>query len=213
MIPLSDNVPRQHRFALATIGLILLNLVIFYFELTGNGDALIARYGLLPNHATLLTLVTYQFLHAGWLHILGNMLYLWVFGRSVEDRLGLIGFLLFFLACGLVGGFVQTIFTHDYVPIIGASVSVAGILGAYLVWYPHAQIKVLLPIIIIWTIVTLPASFVLVLWFLTNVISSYGSTFNTSLGGIAYIGHIAGFLFGALVAYVMKRRLNQVYVR
>ncbi len=215
MIPLKDTIPTQ-RFPYVTVLLILINWVVFLFEVFGDQattDQFITQYALIPGHLALLNFVSYQFLHGGWLHVAGNMFYLWVFGNNIEDRLGSFPFLLFYLSAGIVGGLTQVLLTHTPIPIIGASAAVAGILGTYLVWYPRSQVKVLLPIIFIWTVVTLPASFVLILWFLTNVLSGYSSLFSAQLGGVAYLGHIGGFLFGVLIAYLVGKPKNPVYTR
>lgn len=208
MIPLKDNLLFPRRILSFTNLLILLNVIIFFFELTlpeNQLNDLIYNYSLSAGHFSLIALISYQFLHGGWLHILGNMLYLWVFGNSVEYRLGNFKFLLFYLASGVVGGLIQMFLGGDGLPIIGASASIAGILGAYLIWYPYAQIKVLLPIFIIFTVVSIPALFILVLWFLTNIFNSYTNIVSSDVSNVAYLGHIGGFLFGIIVALTNRK--------
>ncbi len=207
MIPLKDNVFGK-RFPFVTLALILLNVAIFIYELTLSESritALIDHFGLSSTNISPITLISYQFLHGGFVHVIGNMIYLWVFGNNVEDRLGPFYFLLFYLASGVAGGLLQTVFSHDALPIIGASASVAGILGAYLVWFPRSQVKLILPIFIIWTVVTVPASLLLVFWFFTNLLNSYGSIVASELSGVAYLGHVGGFIFGVVLGLLLRR--------
>jgi len=133
------------------------------------------------------------------------MLYLWVFGNTIEDKIGSFKFTLIYLLSGVIGGLAQTYFLASGVPIVGASASIAGVLGAYLIWYPYARIKVLLPIIVFWTVATIPAIFVLVIWFLTNLLNSFATITNNATDNVAYIGHVGGFLAGALIALTLIR--------
>ncbi len=208
MIPLTTNVGIRQRFAYVTLLLIIINAVLFVYEigqLANNSDQFM-QYALTSSGISLLTLVTYQFLHGGWIHLLGNMVYLWVFGNAVEDRLGHIPFLFFYLASGMVGGAIQALILHSDVPLIGASASIAGLLGAFLIWYPNAQIKVLLPIIIYWTVISLPALLVLGLWFVTNLFNGYASVVASEVDNVAYVAHIGGFAFGALIGWLLRRQ-------
>lgn len=208
MIPIEDNSHQPYRFFSISNILIITNVVIFLFELSrlGQGDThFIDNAALFSGHVTFLTLLAFQFIHGGWLHIIFNMIYLWVFGPRIEARLGSVAFLALYLSAGAVGGLIQTLFLPIGTPIIGASASIAGLLGAYLLFYPRAQIKVIIPVFIIWPIIVLPAWLVLILWFLTNIFSGYLSVLDSSAGDqTAYLGHIGGFLFGFMVALVFK---------
>lgn len=208
MIPLRDNLPTRHRIPYITIFLIVINSIIFALELsefsTGN-STLINHYALSTTNFSFLHLLSFQFLHGGWVHIIGNMLYLWIFGNNVEDRLGHVQFLTFYLCSGVIGGLAQLLTTAGDALIIGASASVAGVLGAYLIWYPRAQVKVLLPLFIIFTVITLPASLILVLWFVTNLFNGYASIVGAAADQVAYLGHIGGFIFGVFVALIVSR--------
>lgn len=206
MIPIQDDSHDLFRRVSLTNVLIITNVVIFLFELyliSQGTTHFIDNAALFSGHVTLYTLLAFQFVHGGWVHIIFNMVYLWVFGPRVEKRLGSLAFLALYLSAGAIGGFIQTIFLPIGTPIIGASASIAGLLGAYLLWYPRAHIKVIIPVFIIWPIIVLPAWFVLILWFITNLFSSYISVLDSSAGDqTAYLGHIGGFLFGFLVAAV-----------
>jgi membrane associated rhomboid family serine protease len=155
------------------------------------------------------TLVSYAFLHAGWLHLAGNMLFLWVFGDDVEDAFGQPGFIVFYLAAGMVAALAQALTDPgSTTPMIGASGAVSGVLGAYLVLYPRAQLNVLAPVFIVMDVVQLPAWLVLAFWFLVQLL--YDLAGPALAGGIAFRAHIGGFLFGVLAApafaFVSSRR-------
>ncbi len=152
----------------------------------------------------LFAIVTAVFIHGGWLHILGNMLFLWVFADNIEDRLGHAGFLLFYLAAGVAASLVQGLMDPtNVVPVVGASGAVAGVLGAYLVWFPHATVHVVIPFfILIFLPLPVPAFLMIGLWFLQNLFAGYATIVDTAStgGGVAWFAHIGGFLFGALLA-------------
>lgn len=154
--------------------------------------------------AVLATIITSLFLHAGWLHFGGNMLFLWVFGDNVEDRFGHIGYLFFYVLAGVVATFTQiAINSSSLVPIVGASGSIAGVLGAYFIWFPGATINVIIPFfILIFIPLPIPAVLMIGLWFLQNLIAGYASLGNVAgpEGGVAFFAHIGGFLFGAVAA-------------
>jgi membrane associated rhomboid family serine protease len=160
-----------------------------------------------------LSLLTSMFMHAGWLHILGNMLFLWVFGDNVEDRLGHIGFLLFYLAAGAVAAFTQiAIDTNSVVPVVGASGAVAGVLGAYLVFFPRAMVNVVIPFfILIFIPIPVPAVVMIGLWFLQNLFAGLLSITDEAAvgGGVAFFAHIGGFLFGALLVALFLRNVGR----
>ena len=213
MIPLSDT-KSTGKFPFWIVVIIAINIFVFYLELTSpNPDAFIAKYALIPanidlnNFKTLTPFITSQFLHAGFLHIISNMLFLWVFGDNVEDRFGFFFFPIFYLLSGAVGGFLQYIFAPtSTIPMLGASGAIAGVLGAYLTLFPDHQVKTLVPIFGFITIVNIPASVMLIYWFITQLFhGAYSITTSlTKLGGVAYFAHIGGFITGIIVARFFK---------
>jgi membrane associated rhomboid family serine protease len=160
----------------------------------------------------LLTIVTAIFLHGGWLHILGNMLFLWVFGDNVEDRLGHLGYFLFYLLAGVVASFVQiAVDPNSVVPVIGASGAVAGVLGAYIVYFPRATVRVVIPFfILIFIPIPVPAWIMIGVWFIQNLVSGYLTLAEAANpgAGVAWFAHIGGFLFGLVVAWLFAGRPN-----
>lgn len=213
MIPLKDNIPTK-RFPIITVFLIIANGVAFFYQLTlglEKGVELIRLYGLVPFELTRvspyplsMTLITSMFLHGGFFHIIGNMLYLWIFGNNVEDSMGRIRFLSFYLLSGIVAGLAQTyVNPGSHVPMIGASGAVSGILGAYLVLYPHARVITLVTFGWFIRLIEVPALVVLGFWaivqFLNGVLTfGHGS-------GVAWFAHIGGFISGALLIFIFKR--------
>jgi membrane associated rhomboid family serine protease len=153
-----------------------------------------------------LTLFTAMFMHGGWAHILGNMLYLWIFGDNIEDNFGHGKFLIFYLVCGLVASFSQiAIDPESRIPTLGASGAIAGVLGAYLLMFPHNRIRAILPLGIIWTTVEVPAIVVLGFWIVIQIFSQYTSSLSHSGGGVAYMAHIGGFVAGLILALILRR--------
>jgi membrane associated rhomboid family serine protease len=221
VIPLRDANPTR-RTPVVTIGLIIANVVVFAWELgllTSGGiealDGFISRWGLVPAQLTLdvetgsllsldtLDLVTSQFLHGGFLHLLSNLLFLWIFGNNVEDRLGRLGFLAFYLAGGVVAGLTQ-VWTdpQSTVPMVGASGAIAATLGAYLILFPRARITSLVFLGFFYQLIDVPAVIVLAFWFVLQLIDGLAS-----LGAdvdIAFFAHIGGFAFGVAVAFVVR---------
>jgi membrane associated rhomboid family serine protease len=219
VIPLRDANPTR-RLPVVTIGLIVACFIVFAYELgtlaTGEDalDALVTMWGVVPANitadvasgelfnATTLTLITSQFLHGGWLHLLGNMLFLWIFGNNVEDRLGRVGFLLFYLAGGVVAALTQVaIRPESDVPMIGASGAIAAVLGAYLVLFPRARITSLVFLGFFYQLIDVPAVIVLAFWFVLQLIDGLASLGIGGVGaGVAFFAHIGGFVFGVVVA-------------
>jgi len=155
-----------------------------------------------------LTLFTAMFMHGGWAHIGGNMLYLWIFGDNIEDNFGHLKFLIFYLLSGLVASFSQILLNPDSViPTLGASGAIAGVLGAYLVMFPKNRVMALLPLGFLWTTVEVPAIVVLGFWIVIQIFSQYTSTFEHSSGGVAYMAHIGGFVCGIILSFFLRRRL------
>lgn len=216
MIPLKDN-NRIPKFPFWTIGIILLNIYIFYLELNYldpdrfiNTHALIASQVNFLNIQSLFPFISSQFLHGGFLHIISNMTFLWVFGNNIEAVLGFRSFPIFYLLSGVVAGLTQYFFSPtDSIPMLGASGAVAGVLGAYFARFPYNKIKTLVLIFVFITIVDIPAFALLFFWFVTQFFSGVASiTFNSGMGGIAFLPHIGGFLFGWLAAILTAPRKN-----
>jgi rhomboid family protein len=229
MIPLRDTIPAQS-FPAATVVLIALNVLAFFYELSlGEAlDVFIMRYGAVPLRFILvgqmeqvssverfLPLFISMFLHGGWLHLGGNMLYLWIFGDNVEDRLGHVRFLLFYLVCGLVAALTQIyVNPTSKIPMVGASGAVAGVLGAYLVLFPHSRVLALIPILLFFQVVELPALLFLVFWFLmqflNGAVSITGAPYST--GGVAWWAHIGGFVSGVALGFLFPKRKRQLWI-
>jgi membrane associated rhomboid family serine protease len=208
MIPISDDDSSRRLTPVVTYVLIALNALVFFLELN-SGDAFIERWAFVPSRflanpvADFPTLFTSMFMHAGWVHLLGNMLYLWIFGDNVEDRLGHGTYTVFYLLCGLGATFAQmAVSMGSNVPNLGASGAIAGVLGAYLLMFPRGRVNVLMGR----AVVAMPALVVLGLWILLQIFSSVG-TFTTSEqtsgGGVAYMAHIGGFVTGLVLTYVL----------
>ncbi len=195
-----------------TILLIVINLVLFFYQnLLSHGrlEEFVLRYALIPDRIHLSALVTSMFLHGGWMHIIGNMLFLWVFGRNLEDILGSVKFFVFYLFCGIAAGLTHILLnSHSPIPTIGASGAIAGVMGAYLVKFPGARIVTLIFVVFFATTVELPAAFVLLYWFVIQIFSGVGSITVTSYagGGTAWFAHIGGFLVGMLLIRRFKTR-------
>ena len=201
MFPVSDVIPSRTT-PFVTIGLIALNALAFLLELSLDQRALqelVQTFGIVPAAFTWPAVVTSMFLHAGWLHVLGNMLYLWIFGDNVEDRLGHARYLMFYLFCGAVAALGQTaINPHSLVPMIGASGAVAGVMGAYFVLYPHSRVLTAVFIVFFLDLIEIPAIFFLAIWFLMQFFSGVGSLgAEAAAGGVAFWAHVAGFAAGA----------------
>lgn len=218
MIPLSDSHPAG-KFPFWVILIIIINVYVFFLEITSpDMEAFIAQYALIPllvNFSDTLSLVpfiTSQFLHGGFLHIISNMLFLWIFGDNVEARFGNILFPIIYLASGVAGGLAQYAFMPDStIPMLGASGAVAGVLGAYFAWFGHHSVKTLIPFFGFIQIVNIPASFMLFYWIATQFLSSFFSLPKTmaDVGGVAYFAHIGGFIFGWLAAKIIPTKNKQ----
>ncbi|MDE0489860.1 MAG: rhomboid family intramembrane serine protease [Gammaproteobacteria bacterium] len=218
MIPLSDE-NRTRRTPVVSYALLGAIVLAFLWQLQA-GNAAVYAFGLIPArlvHGALLppqlewapawaTVFTSMFLHGGWMHLGGNLLYLWIFGDNVEDALGRGRFVAFYLLCGVAAALVQTVSeTTSIVPMIGASGAISGVLGAYLRLFPHAQVRVLVPLFIVFYTIRVPAWVVLGLWFLFQLASS--AMIQPGQGGVAFFAHIGGFLSGLiLVGLLMPRR-------
>jgi rhomboid family protein len=210
MIPLRDTNPRV-TFPVLNWTLVIVNLLVFLHE-ASLGDAgaehFILRWGLVPSEFSATTLLTSMFLHGGLGHLLGNMWFLHIFGDNVEDRLGHVRYLVFYLACGLAAGLAQTA-SHpaSVVPMIGASGAIAGVSGAYLLFFPRARILTLVPIIFFVQLIEVPAVFFLAVWFGWQVLSgvaTLGAPANAA--GVAFWAHVGGFVAGMLLGPLLRTR-------
>jgi membrane associated rhomboid family serine protease len=216
MIPLSDASRRPLSFPIVTLFIILVNFAVFLLELA-NGDAFINRWSFIPAHITAgrdwITILTAMFMHAGWLHILGNMLFLWVFGPEIEDIMGPFRYLLFYLLSGLAASLAQILVAPDLaIPNLGASGAIAGVMGAFIITYPRDRIRTIL--FIGWFIqsTAIPAMILIGLWFVIQLFSGLGSMADVQTGGVAYMAHVGGFIFGAVAGRFFetsRRRIQQ----
>ena len=194
---------------MVTYALIALNVIFFMIEMSG-GDAFIMRWAFIPQRfladpaAGLLTIFASMFMHAGWVHLGGNMLYLWIFGDNIEDRFGHLKFLVFYVLCGIVATFAQLAFNPgSQVPNVGASGAIAGVLGAYILLFPGSRVKVLMGR----GVVAVPALVVIGLWILLQFVSGIGSISSTAdTGGVAYMAHIGGFAAGFALSFLFRGR-------
>jgi membrane associated rhomboid family serine protease len=169
----------------------------------------IARYAIVPDRFQFVDLFSSMFMHGGWMHLIGNMWFLWIYGDNVEDVLGHGKYLAFYLLCGLAAGLVHVMLApYSRVPTLGASGAIAGVMGAYLVKFPHSRIITLVPIFIFLTTIEIPAAIMLLYWFALQVFSGVGSIgySNVSGGGVAWFAHIGGFIAGAILIFIMRTR-------
>lgn len=215
MFPLYDTV-RSRRFPFINWMLILLNGLVFYYEIT-LGEAGLNRFildwGLIPAQLTSnyteswLTVFTSMFLHGGWLHILGNMWTLFIFGDNIEDRMGHGNYLVFYLLSGAAAAVLQSVLlATSQTPMIGASGAIAGVLGAYLILYPRARIASIVPIFFIFTLVEIPALIYLGIWFVLQLFSGWAALQGAATSGIAWWAHIGGFVFGVFAVHLFAKR-------
>lgn len=209
MFPIGDDDSARRTVPLVTYALIALNVVFFFGELSG-GDAFVGKWAFVPSRfladplGDFPTLFTSMFMHAGWLHLGGNMLYLWIFGDNVEDRFGHVPFTLFYLLCGLAATFAQLAFSlGSHVPNLGASGAIAGALGAYILLFPQGRVSVLQG----QRVIQMPALIVIGLWIVLQLFSGIGSVANAAqTGGVAYMAHIGGFVAGFVLTFLFRGR-------
>lgn len=219
MIPLRDS-HSTGKFPFWVVTIIAINIYIFYLQLTAvNADQFVFQYALVPNLIdfsqleSLTPFITSQFLHGGFVHILSNMWFLWIFGDNVEEGIGFLLFPIFYLLAGVAGGFLQYIFIPtSQIPMLGASGAIAGVLGAYYVLFPKHKIDTLIPVFGFPTVVAIPASVMLFYWFFTQAFSGAFSIVSSvqALGGVAWFAHIGGFVVGWLIAQLVKRPTEHV---
>jgi membrane associated rhomboid family serine protease len=192
---------------------------VFLHEITLSNQQLgqfLHLYAVVPRQLTInfgqewITLLTSQFLHGSWWHLISNMIYLWVFGKSIEDRLGHLKYLIFYLSCGALAASSQWLIEmFSVIPSLGASGAISGILGAYLLWFPQSRIKTVLFLGFFWTIINIPALFLIGIFFIQNLISGFFSLqtdakMSAGTGGVAYWAHIGGFLFGMILGPLLS---------
>jgi membrane associated rhomboid family serine protease len=207
LLPIGDDDTSRRTVPLITYGLIALNVLFFIVELS-RGDAFIEKWAFVPGRflanplGDFLTLISSMFMHAGWVHLGGNMLYLWIFGDNVEDRFGHVKFTIFYLLCGLAATFAQLAFsTGSNVPNLGASGAIAGVLGAYILLFPQGKVRVLQG----QRVIQVSALIVIGFWIVLQLFSGIGSIANTAeTGGVAYMAHIGGFLAGFLLTFLFR---------
>ena len=205
--PIGDDDTSRRTVPLITYALLALNVLFFFVEQSG-GDAFIGKWAFVPRRflanpsGDFPTLFTSIFMHAGWVHLGGNMLYLWIFGDNVEDRFGHIKFIIFYLLCGLAATFAQLAFSlGSNVPNLGASGAIAGVLGAYILLFPQGKVKVLRG----QQVIQVPALIVIGIWIVLQLFSGIGSIANTvQTGGVAYMAHIGGFLAGFALTFLFR---------
>jgi membrane associated rhomboid family serine protease len=210
VIPLGDADRRPVRFPLVTIGIIVANILVFLVELAG-GDAFINRWALVPAEIVagrdLVTILTAMFMHASWLHIIGNMVFFWAFGPEIEDVMGPVRYLGFYLLGGLVATAAQILAApNSTVPNLGASGAIAAVMGVFLITYPRDRIRTVLLFGWFSRITLVPAIVLVGMWFVTQVFSQIGALAQTQAGGVAYMAHIGGFVYGLILGRLFESR-------
>ncbi len=212
LIPLGDASRRPRGFSAVTLLIILVNAYVFLLELSG-GDHFVRTWSAIPFRIThghhAITLLSSMFMHASWMHIIGNMVFLWAFGPAIEDAMGRFRYLVFYLAGGLVAMMAQVLADPlSTIPCLGASGAIAAVMGAFIVTFPRDRIRALIFFLIFFRVTYIPAIFLIGFWFLIQVLN-FGAVAAVRTGGVAYIAHIAGFIFGAVTARVFAdpRRL------
>src|SRR4029453_1743506 len=207
MFPIGDDDSARRTVPVVTYALILINVLFFFVELSG-GEPFIQQWSVVPRRLVanpagdFITIFTSMFMHAGWLHLFGNMLYLWIFGDNVEDSFGHAKFLIFYLLCGLAATFAQVfVSAGSSVPNLGASGAIAGVLGAYIVMFPRGQVRVMMGR----GIIPMPALVVIGFWIVLQFISGIGSIAESAqTGGVAYMAHIGGFIAGLVLTFLFR---------
>ena len=209
MIPLRSSEPHYSR-PTATLVIIAANVLVFLYELSlgmssNSLNRFIMHYGIVPDQLHYSSILTSMFIHGGFLHIAGNMWFLWVFGRGVEDLLGHVKYLFLYFVCGFAAAFLYILVNStSTAPTIGASGAIAGVMGAYLIKFPRAHIVTLVFIIVFITTVDIPAAFLLLYWFAIQFFSGVGSVgYSASDGGVAWFAHVGGFIAGMLLVWLI----------
>ena len=205
LIPLGDASRRPRGFAVVSAFIILVNAYVFLLELSG-GNQFVRTWSAIPVRIThghhTITLLSSMFMHASWMHIIGNMVFLWAFGPAIEDAMGHARFLFFYLAGGVAAMLAQVLADpHSAIPCLGASGAIAAVMGAFIVTFPHDRIRTLIFFLIFFRVTYIPAVLLIGFWFLMQVLN-FGIVADVRTGGVAYIAHIAGFIFGAITARI-----------
>ena len=212
MIPLRDTIPSA-RVPVVTYAIIIANVVVFLYE-ASLGHALkhfIDMYGLVPAHFRFENLLTSMFLHGGWAHLIFNMLFLYIFGDNVEDRLGHARYAAFYLLCGMAAGAAQALVNPgSRIAMVGASGAIAGVLGAYLLFFPRSRIVTLVPIFFFLQIVEIPAVLFLFGWFILQILSGMATIGAADTAGVAFFAHVGGFIAGMVLGPVLRERRPSV---
>jgi membrane associated rhomboid family serine protease len=219
MLPIGDDNSARRIVPVVTYALIAINVLFFLVELSA-GDAFVERWSVVPSRllanpvGDFITVFTAMFMHGGWMHLLSNMLYLWIFGDNVEDRLGHTKFIIFYILCGIVATFAQVLVNpNSTIPNLGASGAIAGVLGAYLLMFPRGSVRVLMGR----AIIPMPALIVIGFWALLQIMSGIGSIATTAqtadTGGVAYMAHVGGFVAGLILTPLMGGTRQQARLR
>jgi len=207
MVPLGDASRRPARVPVVTAGIIVVNVVVFVLELM-RGDAFVTQWAAVPAQIVSghhwITILTAMFMHGSWSHIIGNMIFLWAFAPEIEDAMGRGRYVVFYLVGGLVAMLAQVAASpHSMVPNLGASGAIAAVMGAFIVTYPRDQIRTLLFIFVFARIRFIPAALLIGLWFISQLFHA-GAVAQVQTGGVAYLAHIGGFIFGAATARLFE---------
>jgi membrane associated rhomboid family serine protease len=227
VIPLKDNVPTR-TFPVVTVGLIVANALVWFWEISGSPlDKDVVDWGYYPcavqgpcvgpathHHELVATVFSSMFMHGSWIHIIGNMLFLWIFGNNVEDAMGKVGFIAFYLLAGIAATALQSAITLHWgtaqsasIPNVGASGAIAGVLGAYFVLLPRAGVLTAFTLGFFFILREIPAIWFLGVWFLFQLVEGgFGLTHPEAGGGVAFFAHVGGFAFGLLAVFVFARR-------
>jgi membrane associated rhomboid family serine protease len=213
LIPLSDASRRPVRIPAVTAFIVLVNVLVFLLEL-GRGEAFVMTWSVVPAQIVAghhwITVLTAMFMHGSWSHIIGNMIFLWAFGPEIEDSMGRVRYLIFYLLGGVVAMLAQVAASpHSTVPNLGASGAIAAVMGAFIVTYPRDQIKSVLFIFVFFRVRLIPAALLIGFWFLIQLVHA-GSVAQVQGGGVAYLAHVGGFIFGALTARFFESRRGSV---
>ncbi len=207
MIPLKDNILAKS-FCIFNISLILANIAVYLFMLSLSSKgymAFIMEYGFIPSNISLPNIFSAMFIHGGFMHLLGNMLFLWIFGDNVEDRLGHLNYIIMYLTAGVTATLLHAVLDlNSNLPLIGASGAISGVIGSYFVLYPRAKILTLVPLGLFITVVALPAYIYLGIWFIIQLIYGFSSLGVVSEGGVAWWAHVGGFVVGYIWASLIK---------
>ena len=208
MIPLRDASREPRSFPVVTTAIIVANAFVFVLELMG-GDAFVKQWSLVPADIVAgrhwITILTAMFMHAGWMHIIGNMVFLWAFGPEVEDAMGALRYSAFYLLSGLVAALAQiAAMPSSTVPNLGASGAIAGVMGAFLITYPHDEIRTLLVLGWFVRVAFIPAALLIGVWFLIQFFNQVGAVADVQGGGVAYTAHVGGFIFGVITTRIFE---------